>query len=65
MTGHCVAQMLDAMDSKRVEGVFCGDLSHVPEGQARAMQLLDDSYGARSVHKVVKPCISLCRVLVM
>ena len=37
--------MLDAIDSKRVEGIFCGDLSHVPEGQARAMQLLVDSYG--------------------
>ena len=37
--------MLDAIDSTRVEGIFCGGLSHVPEGQARAMQLLDDSYG--------------------
>jgi hypothetical protein len=37
--------MLDAIDSKRLEGIFCGDLRHVPEGQARAMELLDDAYG--------------------
>ncbi len=51
LTQMAALQMLDAMDSKRVEGIFCGDLSHVPEGQARAMQLLDDSYGACSFRK--------------
>ena len=45
-TIKCAVQMLDAIDSKRVEGIFCGDLRHVPEGQAHAMELLDDSYGA-------------------
>ena len=51
LTEMAALQMLDAIDSKRVEGIFCGDLSHVPEGQARAMQLLDDSYGACLIRK--------------
>ena len=37
--------MLDAIDSKRCEGIFCGDMQHIPEGQARAMELLDGNYG--------------------
>lgn len=38
--------MLDAIDSKRVNGVFCGDLAtgKVPEGQAVASELLAQCY---------------------
>ena len=38
--------MLDAIDSRRVDGVFCGDLQHVPPGQARAAEILQADYGA-------------------
>ena len=41
-----MAQALDAIDSKRVDGIFCGNLQHVPAGQARAAEILQSSYGA-------------------
>lgn len=41
-----MTQMLDAIDSKRVDGIFCGNLQHVPAGQARAAEILQSNYGA-------------------
>ena len=39
-------QMLDAIDSKRMDGIFCGNLQHVPAGQARAAEILQANYSA-------------------
>lgn len=36
--------MLDAIDSKRKDGIFCGDLQHIPAGQARAAETLQTNY---------------------
>lgn len=37
-------QMLAAIDGKRKEGVFGGDLSDVPAGQAQAVELLEAAF---------------------
>ncbi len=42
---------LDAIDGRRKDGVFGGDLSHVPEGQAACMDVMEFCYSL--VHELL------------
>lgn len=41
---HHYQLMVDAIDNKRVDGIFAGDLQHVPAGQAQCADLLNQCY---------------------
>ena len=42
---HHYQLMVDAVDSKRVNGIFGGDLQNVPAGQAQCSTILHQDYG--------------------
>ncbi|GJP41318.1 hypothetical protein CLOM_g982 [Closterium sp. NIES-68] len=56
---HHFQQMLDAIDSRRKDGIFAGSLkSGVPEGQALCLDVLDESYDLVSELMAAAPELS-------
>ena len=54
---HHYQNMVDAIDSKRVDGIFFGNLQSVPAGQAQMSAILHQDYGEYSQDPVsVKAC---------
>ena len=42
---HHYQNMVDAIDSKRVDGIFFGNLQSIPAGQAQISAILHQNYG--------------------